>query len=151
MKYCGQLLGSYAVSGGLQEEIIPASQMYPNGAPVIISAPQAQSVERGTTAIFSVLSTGQNLTYQWFKNGFAIPSASGASLLLANVQAADAASYTAMVSNAQGADMTYALDACFYQFSRDDEARVAVLRGAGPQSGLWPLAWSGAGQWGLTP
>ena len=34
--------------------------------------------------------------------------------------------------NAQDADMTYALDGCFYRFSRDDEARVAVLRGAGP-------------------
>ncbi|WP_416210176.1 enoyl-CoA hydratase [Frankia sp. Cr1] len=34
--------------------------------------------------------------------------------------------------NAQGADMTYALDGCFYRFSRDNEARVAVLRGAGP-------------------
>ena len=34
--------------------------------------------------------------------------------------------------NAQDAEMTYALDACFYRFSRDDEAHVAVLRGAGP-------------------
>jgi polygalacturonase/pectin methylesterase-like acyl-CoA thioesterase len=78
------------------------------GPPVITQHPITQSAFAGTNASFSVFAVGNGpFTYQWFKNGAPIAGASGASLLLANVQAADAASYTATVSNANGSDTSH--------------------------------------------
>ena len=91
-----------AVSGGLQEQIIPATQMYPNGIPIIISAPQTQSVERGTSAVFSVLASGQGLGYQWLKNNVPITGATNQTLLLQDVLSTDGGGYSVRVTNSSG-------------------------------------------------
>lgn len=49
-------------------------------APVITLQPQSIAVQAGTNAVFTVNVTGINVTYQWFKNGVAIPSATSATL-----------------------------------------------------------------------
>ncbi len=73
------------------------------GAPVIVAQPTGQTAPVGATATFSVTATGDApLTYQWLKNDDAIAGATADTLTLTNVQAADVATYTVVVSNAVG-------------------------------------------------
>lgn len=65
----------------------------------ITTQPQSQTVNAGSTVNFSVAATGSSLSYQWKKNGANITGATTDTLTLANVQAADAADYTVVVSN----------------------------------------------------
>ena len=70
-------------------------------APTINVQPVSQSVAPGANVTFSVAASGTApLSYQWRKNSLAIAGATGATLLLPNVQASDAATYSALVWNA---------------------------------------------------
>ena len=79
-------------------------------APLITSQPIGLTNLAGTSAIFTVTATGaSSLSYQWVKDGTnalgdgANISGSGtARLTLSNVLGADAANYTAVISNAAG-------------------------------------------------
>jgi hypothetical protein len=71
--------------------------------PGIITAPAATTVTIGQTATLSVVASGNPApTYQWNKAGAAIAGATNATLTLPNAQAADAASYTVVLTNAHG-------------------------------------------------
>ena len=73
------------------------------GAPRITSQPTAQVAQTGSAASFSVFATGTPApTYQWRKDGTAIPGATGATFALTNVSAGDAASYDVVVTNSAG-------------------------------------------------
>ena len=81
--------------------------------PVITTQPQAQTVQAGTGLTLSVAVTGTApLGYQWKLNGAAIAGATNATFTVANVQAAQAGTYTVAVSNvcavveSQGAAVT---------------------------------------------
>lgn len=79
------------------------------GPPVITLQPVSQSAFAGTGVGFSVFAVGDGpFGYQWSKDGSPINGATNPSLLLSNVQAADAGSYTVTVSNASGADTSHA-------------------------------------------
>lgn len=71
------------------------------GAPEIIQNPQSVTVDEGQTATYTVIATGgQNLTYQWQKDGVAIPGATGASYTTPPTAPGDSgAIYTVIVSN----------------------------------------------------
>lgn len=72
-------------------------------APVITTAPSAVTTTVGGSATFSVAATSSSpLTYQWRKDGVAIGGATGATLTLNTVAAADAGTYSVVVSNAVG-------------------------------------------------
>jgi hypothetical protein len=71
-------------------------------APIITGEPASRTNNAGTTATFTVVASGTSPSYQWMKNGNNILGATNALLSLANVQDADAASYTVYVSNAAG-------------------------------------------------
>lgn|GEM_PF-639984 len=79
------------------------------GTPTITAQPAAQSSAVGGSATFALVATSTtntNFTYQWLKNDDPITgnaTATTASLTLANVQAADAAVYTVVVTNPLGA------------------------------------------------
>jgi DNA/RNA endonuclease G (NUC1) len=75
-------------------------------APSIVTSPVTKSVAAGSTTTFTVAASGSpTLTYQWRKggtnlaNGTGISGATTAVLTLANVQAAAAGSYDAVVTN----------------------------------------------------
>lgn len=72
----------------------------------ISAQPSPQTVAVGGTANFSVTANGTTaISYQWRKNGADITgnaSATTSTLTLTNVQASDAASYYALVTNASG-------------------------------------------------
>ena len=71
--------------------------------PSIVTPPASQLANAGTTVVFSVVADGTPpLSYQWRKNGADLSGATAATLTLNNVQAADAAAYTVVVSNAGG-------------------------------------------------
>ena len=74
-----------------------------NPAPLFTTQPATQAVAAGTTVTFTVAAIGSPTpTLQWQKNTVAIPGQTGASLVLPNVQAADAASYRCVATNSAG-------------------------------------------------
>ncbi len=73
-------------------------------APAITTQPAPLTVTVGATATFTVVATGNPApTYQWKKNGVAITGATTATLILANAQTGDAASYTVTATNSVSA------------------------------------------------
>lgn len=71
-------------------------------SPKIIINPFKATTSLGLNAKFSVYAIGDDLTYQWKKNGTSITGATSSELLLTNVSTADVASYTVVVSNQFG-------------------------------------------------
>jgi cyclophilin family peptidyl-prolyl cis-trans isomerase len=70
-------------------------------AVAITKQPKSQSVVSGSTAILSVTATGTApITYAWRKDGVSIPSQTGPTLTLTNVQASDQGLYDVFVGNA---------------------------------------------------
>ena len=80
-------------------------------APVFTSHPANQTVALGGSAVFHAPATGGAadifpLTYQWVKNGFPINAPSSPFLVLRNVAASDAGTYTCRVSNSLGTSVS---------------------------------------------
>ena len=68
--------------------------------PSLTTQPSAQSVTAGNSATFTVAATGSSpLTYQWRKDGTAIPGATATTFTVASVTAANVGSYSVIVSN----------------------------------------------------
>jgi hypothetical protein len=79
----------------------------PTGAPTITTPPVNQTVTAGQSGSLSVVAAGNpTLTYQWQKGGANLSGATGATLTLTNVQAADAGNYTVAVTNNLGCTMS---------------------------------------------
>jgi pectin methylesterase-like acyl-CoA thioesterase len=75
----------------------------PTVIPTITSQPTNQLVNSSATAVFTVAATGlPNPSFQWLKNGTNFLGATNAVLTITNVQAGDAATYSAAVSNSAG-------------------------------------------------
>jgi hypothetical protein len=71
--------------------------------PAIVTQPQNQTVSAGSTVQFGVSVTGDApLAYQWRKGGVAILGATGSSLVISNVQPANAGGYSVSVTNLYG-------------------------------------------------
>lgn len=68
-------------------------------APQITEQPQGSVVYAGATFTFSVSANGDNLNYQWSRNGTALSGATNATLTLTNTTSADSGNYTVFVSN----------------------------------------------------
>lgn len=72
--------------------------------PVIHIQPAPLVLGAGSDAVFSPVADGSPpLSFQWLHNGSALPGATGASLSLSNVQAADIGDYTLTITNLFGA------------------------------------------------
>ncbi|MDB6121360.1 MAG: C-terminal target protein [Pedosphaera sp.] len=76
--------------------------------PVITSQPDSRTNNAGTTATFSATASGTSPNYQWKKNGVNISGATTSALRLNNVSQGDVASYTVLVSNAAGSELSSA-------------------------------------------
>jgi hypothetical protein len=73
------------------------------GWPTITQQPQSQIGYWGKSIAFTVGVVGvPTLIYQWQKDAVAIPDATGSSLVLTNLQMADAGNYSVVISNALG-------------------------------------------------
>jgi len=92
--------GNFKLEGGFW----PIAADAQGGLPTITTQPQSEQAPLGTTATFNVVaSSATPLGYQWRFNGADLPGATGAVLVLTDVQASDAGDYTVEVSNSFGA------------------------------------------------
>lgn len=81
----------------------PGAEFLGGQSPAITTQPQNQTAFIGQTATFTVAASGPGpLTYRWRFNGSDIPAANGTTLMIGNVRAADAGSYSVVVFNAAG-------------------------------------------------
>lgn len=107
----GALAGAYACKvtnalGGTQVSILSsAAHLVVNTPPAIVTQPASNpAITQGGSVSFSVAATGNGtLSYQWQKNGSGIPASSNASaatatLTLTNLTAADAGTYTCLIT-----------------------------------------------------
>ena len=72
------------------------------GPPQVVEHPQSQSVRVGQSVTFRVQAQGQNLQYQWRKDGVAIAGATQPQYTIAAAQLADAGLYDCLVWNECG-------------------------------------------------
>jgi trimeric autotransporter adhesin len=79
-----------------------------NSAPAITTQPANQSACTGSTANFTVVATGSNLTYQWRKAGVNISGATNATFTINAVAATDTANYDVIISGSCGGPDTSA-------------------------------------------
>ena len=87
-------VGSVVSSNGTLTLLYPAA---------ILAQPQSVTARPGSNVTFSVLAFGSTgLSYQWQKNGVNLTGSTGSSLSLPNVQPADNAAYTVVVSDTLG-------------------------------------------------
>ena len=83
----------------------PASQ-----APAIVSIPNQQTVVLGGKATLFVSASGENLTYQWKKNGQNIPGATSSALIFAESRLEDNGTYQVEITGANGSVTTQNVD-----------------------------------------
>jgi hypothetical protein len=74
----------------------------PVTAPVITGQPQALLGQVSGTYTFSVVATGANLTYQWFKDSTAISGATYDTLTISNAQSTDFSTYSVTTGTSTG-------------------------------------------------
>lgn len=95
--------GTERVNGTVAFSYTVGSATEQTNLPVISSQPRSQAVSAGGIATFSVGATSAlPLTYQWLRNGVAIPGATTAVLGLPRVTTANAGAYTVIVSTSAG-------------------------------------------------
>jgi len=70
--------------------------------PVIKTQPQSQIANAGTNVTFTVVASGNGLTYQWQLNGTNISGQTSSTLTLTSVTANQAGAYTVVVTNSSG-------------------------------------------------
>ncbi len=75
-------------------------------APTITNQPQSQTIVAGSNANFQVGATGVLLSYRWQFNNTNLPWATNATLLVTNVQSANAGNYRAILTNPAGSITT---------------------------------------------
>lgn len=86
-------------NSGLDIQLIITPQLV---LPIITQQPQSTSAKTGKQAVFSVLATGENLSYQWYHNGSPIRNATGSVLKVRPVRPRDAGTYAVRITNAAG-------------------------------------------------
>lgn len=99
--------GNYSVlisnSYGSVESASAEANVFETQPPLITQEPVSQSRYAGRTARFTVVATGgANLQYQWQFNGADIPGATGTTLTLNNISAANVGNYQVIVRNNVG-------------------------------------------------
>jgi beta-lactamase superfamily II metal-dependent hydrolase len=96
--------GSYdvVVTNGCGSVTSAAALLTVGAAPVVLQPPAAVTVCPGAPAAFAVTAGGSGLSYQWRKDGNAIPGATGDTYAIAAVAASDAGTYDVVVANACG-------------------------------------------------
>jgi hypothetical protein len=79
----------------------------PTNAPTITTTPQGTNLNPGWNASFTVAAGGTPpLGYQWFLNGAPLAGQTNSTLLVTNVQPANAGEYYAQVSNGAGSALS---------------------------------------------
>ena len=81
----------------------PATLAVSDSIPLLLVQPVAATLAVGGSVTLSVTASGTSpLTYQWRRDGFSVPGATGAALVFTNVQTYQNGDYTVDVTNARG-------------------------------------------------
>jgi len=129
------------------KQIIPQSQLYP--LPMIATNPLSAAVGVGANVTLAVAAYGQPpLTFQWRSNDVNIAGATGASLVVSNVQLGPPIGYSVMVGNTYGAvtSTLATLNVGFRPTMLEDPKSQIVLSGSNVSlnvsaSGTLPLSY----------
>lgn len=99
---------------GLRVEILHSNVNLPAGvAPAILTHPLSQIVAEGSTVTLVANASGSApLSFQWRKDGVAIPGETGLTLTLNNVTADQSGLYTFVATNASGTAVSNPADVC---------------------------------------
>src|ERR1019366_6528325 len=97
---------SVVVSGVCGNTVTNSARLMVNQILLVTSAPTSVTNCPGTGASFNVNATGTGLGYQWYKGVSPLPGQTGSSLVLSNVSAADAGTYSVVVSGVCGNAVT---------------------------------------------
>jgi sugar lactone lactonase YvrE len=82
---------------------VPATVTPPTSAPTITVQPLAQTTTAGTAVTLTVAATGSApLSYEWRRDGVAIPGATASTFTIPSVTSSAAGSYSVLVSNSAG-------------------------------------------------
>ncbi|HEX2853638.1 MAG TPA: immunoglobulin domain-containing protein [Opitutaceae bacterium] len=120
--------------------------------PVISLQPQSQNVSASNSVTFSVGAGGAGtLSYQWRKNGVAIPGATNPNFTINAVQLTDAAAYTVVVTSGTGSVTSAPAFLAVSAPTPNSDARVANLStrafvGTGADVLIPGIAIAGSGQ-----
>ena len=123
--------------------------------PVIEVQPRSQTVAAGSTVAFNVNASGSALTYQWQRNGATLTGATNSTLVIPNVQSANAGTYTVVVTNAGGtatsAAASLALGTGGGQPGRIANLAIRSTAGTGAQTLIVGVTVGGSGTSGTKP
>jgi hypothetical protein len=121
--------------------------------PTIINQPTARSVSIGQSATFSVFATaaGTNLSYQWLKDGIAIPGATNSSYRIASVSVADVGKYSVIVRNSTSSVTSNGAVLSIAAAGRLINLSIRTQAGTGPQTLIVGVTIGGAGTSGRKP
>ena len=97
---------SVVVSGACGAAVTNSASLVVNSPVLVVSAPVSLTNCPGMSASFSVNATGTGLSYQWYKDGAALPGQTGSSLSLSSVGVTDAGAYSVVVSGTCGTVVT---------------------------------------------
>jgi cyclophilin family peptidyl-prolyl cis-trans isomerase len=89
------------VNGNAADSTLVVTNNAPAPAPTFTTQPVAQTVASGSTVVFNSEALG-GPAYQWRRNGTAITGATSSTLVIPGATAANAGTYTVVVSNAAG-------------------------------------------------
>ncbi len=130
-----------------------AGKCPPGVAPAIIAQPASQSVLAGSNATFTVTAAGAPpLSYQWRFNGTNIAGATATALILANVQPAQAGSYSVRVTNTFGSVISSnAVLAVIPAWTNVRRRQRVWSVGGGAKATRWTKLEATAGRWRATP
>jgi len=99
--------GSYTVNvsnnvGFIISDAAILSISQPITKPTILKQPESQTATIGSSVTFSVVASGTNLKYQWYKDGETISGATSSGYTISPVKSSDAGNYTVSISNSAG-------------------------------------------------
>jgi N-acetylmuramoyl-L-alanine amidase len=92
----------FTAAPALERTITIAPLPVRNGPPSLVLPPVGGIFAAGSTVTLHAAAAGTDPTYQWLRDGAAVPGATAASLVLANFSAAQTGDYAVRVSNALG-------------------------------------------------
>lgn len=124
----GQEAFSYRASDGVQESVPATVTIRYCTPPDITLEPSDQEVCPGDPAGFRVAAEGGNLRYRWFKNGYPIPGATGATFRLDRAKLSDEAFYRAEATRLCGTLKRAAVsrEAALVVLEGDDRCRTEI-------------------------
>ncbi len=97
---------SVVVTGVCGTPVTNSATLTVNSNVIVSTAPSSVTTCQGTTANFSVNSTGTSLSYQWYKGASALSNQTNSALTLNNVGPADQGNYSVVVTGVCGTPVT---------------------------------------------